>query len=105
MKKAIYIALLAFAMLLLGACMSWFESPEHTLVIKSQPSGADAYIDKFLEGDTPVRIPGLAPGTYLIEIRKIGYLRSSFEFTIDPDDGEEVVIDHQLEKDPNYIEE
>ncbi len=91
---------LVLMILVIGSCATKQAAASRTVVITSDPSGADAYVDKFYQGTTPVRIEGVTPGTHLIEVRKIGYLRDSVEVTIEAGGEEEIVIDRFLEEDP-----
>jgi len=44
-----------------------------TVDIASDPPDADVLIDGIVQGKTPLRVPALAAGNVLLEIRKIGY--------------------------------
>ncbi len=46
-----------------------------TLQIRSDPSGAEVYVNSEYKGTTPVKISGLNPGTARVMLRKHGYLR------------------------------
>ncbi len=103
-KKLIFLAIPLLMVSFLSGCAGGRPTGRgaYTFVMTSQPTGADAYVDKFYEGATPLKLDGFDPGTYLIEVRKIGYLRESFELTIEPNVDKEVIIDCVLEEDPGF---
>ena len=55
-----------------------------SLYIKSNPSGADVYIDGYYEGTTPLEIPNLLPDTYILKITKDEYKDYLKEIYISP---------------------
>ncbi|MEZ4383539.1 MAG: PEGA domain-containing protein [Nannocystaceae bacterium] len=59
------------------------EQPQpQPVAIRSEPSGAQVYIDGALAGVTPFDEP-LAPGVHRVELRKDGYLASALEVTVE----------------------
>jgi hypothetical protein len=56
--------------------------PPQTLAIRSEPSGAQVYVDGALAGVTPLDEP-LAPGVHRVELRKDGYITSALEVRVE----------------------
>ena len=52
------------------------------ITIKSEPSGADVYIDKKFAGKTPYLVESIARGMHRVEIKKAGYVPYSELVTI-----------------------
>ncbi|HSR88500.1 MAG TPA: PEGA domain-containing protein, partial [Pontiella sp.] len=46
------------------------------LSISSEPSGAQVYVNGSMRGTAPLKLTGLAPGEYVVELRKDGYDRA-----------------------------
>ena len=47
-----------------------------SLSISSEPSGASVYVNGSEQGTAPIKLPGLTPGEYVVELRKEGYDRA-----------------------------
>jgi len=45
-----------------------------TLAVRSDPPGAEVYVDGVLQGTTPVDLTGVPAGTHTLELRKAGYI-------------------------------
>ena len=54
------------------------ESSGRGLVIRSNPSSANVFIDGIARGITPLRLDDMRPGRYRVELRKEGYLDRRF---------------------------
>jgi hypothetical protein len=54
------------------------ETEGQGLVLRSNPSGARVFIDGIERGMTPVRLPDLRPGYYLVGMVKEGYVERRF---------------------------
>ncbi|MFA4860248.1 PEGA domain-containing protein [Methanoregula sp.] len=44
------------------------------LILTSNPTGADVFVDGVAQGITPQFLPGISPGTHTLAVAKIGYL-------------------------------
>ncbi len=44
-----------------------------TIVVSSNPSGADVFVDGVFQGLTPIGVGNLAPGVHFIQVKKDGY--------------------------------
>ncbi|MBT8507451.1 hypothetical protein AZH53_03285 [Methanomicrobiaceae archaeon CYW5] len=63
---------------------------EGSLNIQSTPSGAEVYFNGDMKGMTPLIIPGIAPGTYKITLKKDGYQDWVANIEIDADEKETI---------------
>jgi sugar lactone lactonase YvrE len=59
-------------------------SPSGTIIVTSNPAGADVFIDAVLRGTTPATFTDLTPGTHSVTVSKIGYLGSYSTITVSP---------------------
>lgn len=59
------------------------SAPQCTLSIKTDPAGAAVYIDDSLKGETPLTIPGVAPGNYTLILKKKGCFLKKAEIAVD----------------------
>ena len=53
------------------------EKPETGVVIETDPAEAEVYINKEFQGETPLTLKDLKPGSYTVEIRSGGYRTDS----------------------------
>jgi hypothetical protein len=65
-------------LLLVPGCVSRF------ITVRSDPSGADAYLDDRYIGKTPVTVPFRHYGVRRIRVKKKGYQTTAKSVTIDP---------------------
>lgn len=50
-----------------------------SVMISTDPEGADIYVDKVLRGVTPNKIAGLSEGSHILEVSKPGYQNETME--------------------------
>jgi streptogramin lyase len=55
-----------------------------TLIVISNPTGADVFIDAMQRGTTPATFTDITPGTHSVAVSKIGYLGSYSTITVSP---------------------
>lgn len=53
-----------------------------TFSITSSPSNANVYLDSVLKGITPLKLTGITPDTYIVSIRKTGYVSYTKQFNV-----------------------
>ncbi len=75
-KIAVFAAWSACALSLLAGCDLEIPKGKASVSIKSTPDRAEVFINGAPQGTTPVVIPGLAAGDYIVELRKEGYDRA-----------------------------
>lgn len=88
--------LLLFAALLLSGGTSEAASKKGCIAIASDPAGAQVFLNGNPLGKTPLKIPGLGPGEYLVELRRPGYDRAYEKIGVL--EGQEVDVDLRLKK-------
>jgi len=74
LRKGSIAALAALALLLAG-CKAEKELGGQ-ITVESLPEKAEIFLNGTLAGQTPATIPSLAPGEYLVELRKAGFNRA-----------------------------
>lgn len=62
------------------------------LDIQTTTSGSDIYLNGKLAGESPLKIEGLAPGTYTITVKKIGYATTERTVTLAKGEIEDILI-------------
>jgi hypothetical protein len=67
-----------------------------TLAVRSDPPGAEVYVDGILQGTTPVDLTGVPAGTHTLELRKAGY--APINESIEVEAGGTTEIVRQLEQ-------
>ena len=73
------------------------RNPERAaLVVDSRPRGARVFVDGRLVGETPLSLPGVAPGEHAVRIDLIGYQRWVTRVTVAP--GERTRVAASLER-------
>jgi hypothetical protein len=72
------LAAAAVVFLLVPGCVS------RSITVRSEPSGADAYLDDRYIGKTPVTVPFRHYGVRRIRVKKKGYRTTGKSVTIDP---------------------
>lgn len=88
--------LLLLAALLLAGTGVEAAPKKGRIAITSEPAGAPVFMNGIPKGQTPLKIPGLGAGEYLIELRKQGYDRAYEKVGVL--EGQEVEVHLQLEK-------
>lgn len=61
--------------LLMSGCNLESESADGRIGVVTSPAGAEVYLNGALQGESPHKMSGLAPGEYVVELRKEGYAR------------------------------
>ncbi|MCF7817135.1 MAG: PEGA domain-containing protein [Kiritimatiellales bacterium] len=87
---------LLLLVLLWSACDVAAKNSKGSMAIASVPEGAQVLLNGTPQGQTPARISGLAPGTYVVELRKEGYERGYREVGLL--EGQDVDVELQLEQ-------
>jgi formylglycine-generating enzyme required for sulfatase activity len=72
------------------------EEETGTLLIKSNVDGAKIYLDDKYEDETPIKVNNIKPGTYIITLKKDGYITAKDTVTVSR--GKEVTVSMMLEK-------
>lgn len=75
-RPLLLVALVALAGALAGCGM------QRTLVIDSDPAGAQVWVDGKAKGTAPVRIPFVHPGTFHVRLEKPGHASTAEDVTI-----------------------
>ena len=76
------------------------------ITIKTEPSGADIYVDGTKVGETPYMSEPIAFGQHRVELRKTGYEKYAKVVIIKPEELENTQLENvKLIKDPNYKEQ
>ena len=88
--------LLLLAALLFSGAVSEAAPKKGRIAIASDPAGAQVFLNGNPQGQTPLKISGLGPGEYLVELRKQGYDRAYEQVGVL--EGQEVDVDLRLEK-------
>jgi hypothetical protein len=83
------------AVLLLAGC-DLMGSKQSSIVVESDPEGAQLFLNGILHGVTPFTVSGLAPGEYLVELRKHGFEEVYSEIALL--EGQKLKLELQLKK-------
>ena len=73
------------------------------ITIKSDPSGADIYVDEVKVGVTPYLMKKIKPGDHVIELRKAGYESYADMVTIQVREKNQQLENVMLERNENYV--
>jgi archaellum component FlaG (FlaF/FlaG flagellin family) len=102
MKKILLRGLLPIAAVLLSTgCEIEKPSGKGSISIKSNPDRAEVFINSAPQGTTPIAIPGLQSGDYIVELRKEGYERTYNSVSLLV--GQEVELDLQMNKETGLL--
>ena len=75
------------------------------ITIKTEPSGADVYVDDVKVGVTPYLMKKIIPGDHVVELRKAGYESYADMVTILVREKNQQMENVILEKNENYVEQ
>jgi hypothetical protein len=78
------VAVLVLGVLSAGCSSPAAEQPAGTLIVLSEPSGAEVYFDNEYRGTSPVTVRGVAAGTHHLELRMPGMERWDSSVSIVP---------------------
>lgn len=74
------------------------------VTIKTEPSGADIFIDEVKTGVTPYQMKKIKPGTHVVELRKTGYENFAEMITIKTGEVNKSLENVNLVKDKSVVE-
>ena len=73
------------------------------ITIKSDPSGAEIYVDEVKVGVTPYLMKKIKPGDHVVELRKVGYESYADMVTIQVREKNQQLENVMLERNENYV--